>query len=434
MPAALTHPLSLADALNLAEAQNATLLKAKQDLEAAHGVVIQTRAILLPKVHARGGYRVVEQGSIDRLPLPQTLPGGLGSFQILYPDQSWSADIQVVQSIYEGGRMSSAVRSGRLTREQARFQYQAVLAEVFLETQVAYADILLGAQQIEVQEASLKLLTQELRDTQRRFDAGTVPRFNVLRAEVELANSRPRLIRAKNAYRIAKNNLVNLMGLDLPRTVWDDIPLTLSGKLEAAPAEIDLPAALTQALERRPELAALRRAEGLRAEALTQARAGARPRVSAFGGYGGRNSQFHADLGREVHGWEAGAQVSWDLFDGRLTEGRVREATALREKARREIEETSRRIELEVRTRYSQWVEAREVLESQRKVQEQADEALRLAISRAEAGTGTQLDVLNAQTALTEARSTQIQAVHDYTVALVRFERAVGQGMGAARP
>ena len=87
-----------------------------------------------------------------------------------------------------------------------------------------------------------------------------------------------------------------------------------------------------------------------------------------------------------------------------------------------------RRIELEVRTAYSQFIEAKEVLESQQKVVEQADEALRLANARAEAGTGTQLDVLSAQTALTEARSTQAQALRDYAVARARLQRAIGDG------
>ena len=69
---------------------------------------------------------------------------------------------------------------------------------------------------------------------------------------------------------------------------------------------------------------------------------------------------------------------------------------------------------------------ADEVLKSQEKVVEQAEEALRLARARSEAGSGTQLDVLGAQTSLTEARTTQIQALHDYAVARARLERAVG--------
>ena len=69
------------------------------------------------------------------------------------------------------------------------------------------------------------------------------------------------------------------------------------------------------------------------------------------------------------------------------------------------------------------------MLESQKKVVEQAEEALRLATARSEAGTGTQLDVLGAQTSLTEARTTQIVALHDYSVARARLERAIGQNL-----
>ena len=65
-------------------------------------------------------------------------------------------------------------------------------------------------------------------------------------------------------------------------------------------------------------------------------------------------------------------------------------------------------------------------MESQKKVVEQAEEALRLARARADAGTGTQLDVLSAQTALTEARTTDVRARRDYAVAVARLERAIG--------
>ena len=106
--------------------------------------------------------------------------------------------------------------------------------------------------------------------------------------------------------------------------------------------------------------------------------------------------------------------------------GKVEQAKALYKKAECDVEDSARRIELEVRTAYSNFIEAKEVLESQKKVVEQAEEALRLANARADAGTGTQLDVLSAQTALTEARSTQVQALRDYAVARARLERAIG--------
>jgi len=425
LPAWITRPLSLADALNVGLQQNGALLKARSDLEASYGVVMQTRAVALPRVQATGNYTDLEPTRIDQF--PSFGPSPTNVFNI--PHESWNADIRIVQSIYQGGQISSALRSAKLTKEQAILQYQTVVADTVVNVRVAYYDVLLAAQQITVEEASVNLLTKELEDQQRRFQAGTVPRFNVLRAEVAVANERPKLIRARNDYRIAKNNLSNLLGYNLPRNVWEDIPLQLTDVLEARPYTIELPAAITQALERRTELGALRKQEQLQQEHVIAARAGYKPGVQLFAGYGGQNSEFHNDLGWGLHGWEAGAQVSWNIFDGLLTQGRVKQAKALYEKSKTDLEDTGRQIELEVRTAYSTFLEARDVLDSQQKVQEEAEEALRLARARAEAGTGTQLDVLDAETSLTQARTTQVQALHDYEVARARLERAIGQDM-----
>ena len=423
-PAWLTRPLSLGDCLDTALQQNGAILRSKADVMASFGIEVQTRAIALPKVRGTGLYQANDADTIETFPSP---------FPVRQPDQTWSLGVKIVQSVYEGGRIESARRVAQLTKEQALLLHQTVIADTLLAVRVAYDDLLLAAQQIIVQEASVNLLKKELEDTTRRFEAGTVPRFNVLRAEVELSNAKPRLIRSKNAQRIAKNNLVNLLGFSVPPGGGEEIPLQLSGKLDAEPYQVELPSALVRAWEGRTELATLRKSERLRYEAILNADAGRKPSAQLFAGYGARNSSFSDNPGRAVYGWNAGAQVSWDIFDGRLTQGKVDEARALHIKSRTEIDDTMRRIELEVRTAYSNFIEAKEVLESQKKVQESAEEALRLANARADAGTGTQLDVLNAQTALTEARTTQIVALHDYSVARARLERAVGVKFGAEK-
>jgi outer membrane protein TolC len=418
LPAWITRPLSLADALNLVSQHNATILKAKNDLEAAYGVVVQTRAIVIPKLQATGNFTRNDPDLIEPFP-----PG----ISITLPRQNWNSGLQVVQSIYEGGRLTSALRTARLTKEQAVLQYQTVVADTLLAARVAYYDVLVAAQQIVVNEASVNLLDKEREDQQHRFDAGTVPRFNVLRAEVAVANERPKLIRARNDHRIAKNNLSNLLGYNLPREIWEDVPLQLTDQLEATPYQIDMPSAIAQALEKRTELGALRKAQDLQRENVINARAGFKPSLQAFAGYDWRSSQYNTDIGLNFNGWTVGAQLSWDIFDGMLTRGKVMQAKALYEKSGTDLDDTARHIELEVRTAYSTFREASEVLESQLKVQEEAEEALRLANARAEAGTGTQLDVLDAETSLTEARTTQVQALHDYAVARARLERAIGQ-------
>lgn len=420
----LTKPLALEDCIDLALRQNSAIRKSESDLEAAYGLILQTRSIAVPKLRATGNFSASDPDSVDKFP-PQV--------PIKQADQHWTAGVQVVQSIYEGGRVRSALRSAKLTREQALAQHEAVLAGTLLDVRLAYYDVLLAVQQIVVQEASVNLLQKELDDQQRRFDAGTVPKFNVLRAEVELSNAKPRLIRARNTLRIGQNNLAHLLGFTLPREVWENIPMKLSGTLESPAWTLELPAAIAQSMERRPELEALRNAESLRREGIRNARAGRLPSVQAFAGWGWRNSSFSDNLSDDLSGWSAGAQLSWDIFDGFNTRGRVQEATAHLTRAEEELSEAGRRIELEVRTAYSNVMEAREVMESTRKVHEQADESLRLATARSEAGTGTQLDVLNAQTALTEARTIQIQAQRDFAAARARLERAIGADLRVTR-
>jgi len=236
-PTWIARPLSLPDAIDVALRQNANVLKGKSDIEAAYGVVLQTRAVVLPTVRSTGNFTANDPGLQESFPSP---------FPVHLPNQTWLVDLRVLQAVYQGGRLKSALRQAKLTKEQALAQYEAVLADTILEVQVAYYDVLVALQQIAVQEASLNLLTNQLSDTRNRFEAGTVRPFNVLRAEVELANARPRLIRARNASRIAKNNLATLLGYDVPKNIWEDIPLNLTDKLEAEPMPIQLPTALVR--------------------------------------------------------------------------------------------------------------------------------------------------------------------------------------------
>ena len=162
LPGWITRPLSLTDCLNIALQQNATILKAGNDLEASQGVVVQTRAVALPRVQATGQYKDTDPHAMESLPFP----GG----PVTLPHQNWNSSVQIVQSIYEGGKMVAALRAASVTKQQALAQYQTVIADTLLGVRVAYYDVLLAAQQITVHEASVVLLQKELEDQQRRYD------------------------------------------------------------------------------------------------------------------------------------------------------------------------------------------------------------------------------------------------------------------------
>lgn len=417
-----TNALSLNEALEVALRQSPAILKGRQDIQESYGVSLQLRSAMLPRITGAASYLAIGDGNIESVQTP--------SFGFrLRNDQFWNANILVSQPLYAGGGIRSRVRSAGLTREAALAQFQATVADALLSIKVAYDDVLLSMEQIQTQKASVALLEKELLDQRRRFDAGTAPRFNVLRAEVELANAKPRLIRAENAFRISRDTLATLLGWNIPTNSLDSIPLQLSDSLAAEPFDITLPMAIAKARVQRPELTVRAMDRRLRKEDVTQAQANYYPSVGIAGGYQGQSRVFSDDLSLVLDGWTAGAQFNWSILDFGLTKGRVDAAKARLAKSGIDQDDTVRRIDLEVRTAHSTFIEAREVLASQQKVIEQAEEAVRLAMARNDAGSGTQLDVLSAQTALTEARTVHAQALRDYAVALARLDRAMGDGI-----
>ena len=417
-------PLTLDQALEFALAHNVTLRKGRQDLEEAQGLAIQQRAARLPRLAATGAYQQLDEARIERVQFSAAQPA-----TPFLNDQSWNANLVVTQPIYAGGKYNSMARSSRLTREAALASYQALVANTLLEVRTAYSDVLLAVEQIVVQEASKKLLERELETARRSLEAGTVPKFNVLRAEVELANALPPLIRARNQERISRNTLALLLGCDIPADSGVDIPLRTADSLKAEPFEVSVGAALNAAWVRRPEIKAAQSASQLRHEEGLQTRADLLPSLSGTAGYGVQNRNFIRDLDRTLDGWTVGVQANWLLFDFGQTQAKVNMARAREERARLEVEDVRRGIELEVRTAFSLFMESKEVLVSQTRVIEQAEEAVRLVTARAEAGSSTQLEVLSAQTALKLSRTQYSQALRDYTVARAKLERAMGEGV-----
>jgi len=215
----------------------------------------------------------------------------------------------------------------------------------------------------------------------------------------------------------------------VPASVWEDIPLTLTGKLEAQPDEIEF--AFTASARALAWRARTRRLSTRRMAAQRRYRARQfrlqTPNCRSSAASGARNSSFTDDFYRDVSGANAGVQLNWSLWDGSQNPRPGDRSQGPSTSAPKSIARTrAGALNSRFAPRYSSFLEAKQVLASQLKVLEQAEEALRLARSRYEAGTGTQLDVLDAQTALTDARTTHVRALREYSVALARLQRAVG--------
>lgn len=420
-PATAAAPtLSLADCIDLALKQNPSVLKAKEELRRTHGLIVEARAPALPQLNANGSYRRIERKFIDSFP---------GSAAGPTPNQlePWSATVELSQLVYAGGRVRAAWRAAKYSDQIAALDFQRVVAETILNIRSAFYQILLNKALVAVREQSVKLLEEQLQDAQHRFDAGAVPRFNVLRAEVELANAKPPLIRAQNDLRLSREALVKLLAIDSPKQQRQDFtPITFTGELTYEHRAWSLDDALTKALNHRPEYQQAERQVRLAREGVRVAASGYKPEVKVFGDYGIGDKLFGTQINDTKNGWTAGASATWALFDGMLTHGQVTQARAKFNEAELDYADERRSVELEVRQAFSAYLQALELIEASKKTVEQGDESLRLSEARFRAGTGTQLDVLSAQTALTDARSNEIQALHDYNVSLATLERVTG--------
>jgi outer membrane protein TolC len=434
--------LTLAEAVKIALRQNPEVLKQLQEIERTRGLIIEARAEALPHLSVSASYdqrdkRLVENtntgggagGSNVEIPLGngQTLDlgplfAGLSQNNIVSPDKTWQVSFEVRQALYAGGRIKASIQVAKFTEDSAYWQLRNVIDQVVAQTRSQFATVLTNRSLITVAEETVRLQEDLLKDQKNRFEAGTVPRFNVLRAEVELANVVPQLIRAKNDYLISQIDLAKTLGLD--PGPGGKPSFTCVGELRVMERPYGVKQALDLAKARRPFLKVQRQQIKVQAENIKIALAGYHPRIDARAGYLFRNSRLTDDIEASVDGWFLGVTGSWDIFDGLATHGRVTQAKAQLESAKVNYDDSVQQVELEVQTAFANLQTQRETIRSQQKNVEQALEALRLASERLAAGAGTQLEVLDARVALTSARTTELQARGDYNIALAEFDRA----------
>ena len=409
-PPPVPDTLDLKTAIGFALENSFAIRQARERIKEQEGVVLEVGARQIPNVGADGVYQRNDEN------IGQGFPPS---------DRAWQLNVTASQVLFAGGGVRAATRSAKLAREAAVLDLQAAINDALLQVRTAFYAVLLAREQIKVQESNLDLLQQQLKTATDRFQAGTVSSFEKLRAEVAMANAKVPLITARNDYRLAIEALRQALGFatNTPETS-QKVP-EFVGTLDFTPVNFDLQAAFESARVNRPDLERLAKLTDARTEAVTAARSGYFPNVSAYAGWALRKGVTNR-FDDTDDGWLAGVQTHWAIFDGRATAGRVAQARSQLEQTRMTFEEARLAVDVEVRRAYSEWQQATELAEASQRVVEQATEAVRLAHARYTAGTSTQLDVLQAQVDLTTARTNQIQAFYAYNIAVASLRKAMG--------
>ena len=453
---------TLDEAILTALQRNPTLLIAEQEIKRTQGVIIQIRAEILPHINASGifdwtdpnliGARILGGTTTGTNPTPGSTATGAAASLVDSPpsqvrdvagpalaarsstpstintqtsDVSYSINVLGTQLIFNGTTWPS-IRGTFFQRDSAYFAFRNILDQLLATVKTQFYQIVVNRELIKVQEQSVQLLQSQLQDQQNRFEAGTVPRFNVLQAEVAYYNQLPLLITAQNNYRISKLTLAKTLGLDFQPRRGENPLLEVIGEMPYVPRTIALADAIELGKQRRPFLKQARANVLNQRQQLRAATGQWLPTITTTGGgewvSSPTNSSWH-DISK---GWIAQVQGSLPIWDSGQIYGQVKQQRALLSEAEFTYEDDARQVELEVQTAYSNLQQNRELIKSQEKNVGLAEEALRLAKARLDAGAGVQLDVLNAQVQLLTAQSTQLQALFGYNSSLAEFDRATG--------
>lgn len=363
-------------------------------------------------------------------------------------DNSLQGAVSLTWNLWTAGRLGAAVGAARELVAAGQWQHAAVADAVRFQATAAYLDALLAAQRVRIAEDALATTAEALRLTRAGNTQGTVSRFDLLRAEVELANREVPLIQARNAQRQSELALARLCGLA------PSVRLALTDTLAAvagAPGGFDqagvtgaggdrggaggaIEPAIVDALvaamrDGSPELHALRHQVAAGQQAVALARAARGPTVQLKGQYG-LQAEWDNDVApsQEERATSAGVglAVTVPIFDGWHARAGIQGAEARLRLAELELARLDRDRELAVRQASLQLASALAALAGRRESVALAGEAYRLAAVRLENGLATPLERLDAELALTQARLQLAESLHACNLARAAVALAVG--------
>ena len=430
-----SRTLTLEDSLQIARQTNLQIQTTQERVKSAEAQVRTAQAGLLPNVSLNSSYRYA--GALPKSVLETTgafgPPGAGGEMAPLSAmgddsetiielefgaHHNFQADLTLNQPIFAWGRYYKNYQSAKLSLAAAHKELDAAYNQLVLDVSEAFYRILLSLEFVNVSEQTVELVEQQLKIAQNLFEAGASTNFDILRAEVLLANARSNLIRAKNGERVAMDFYKNVLNIDLGESI------AVQGNLEQPILEFDLEQLIEFAMEKRPELHQLQLTEGAAKKQVDVAKTRSRPALSFFTNYQLDHNERLEAMNRI---WNLGFALNVPIFDGLATRAAVKQAESGLKQTQLGKQQMIDAIELEVRSAYLNLLEAKTLIDVQRETVEQAQESVRIANLRYENGMITSVELTDAQLALSQAEVNRLQSLHDYAVGLARLEKAIGQ-------
>jgi outer membrane protein TolC len=404
--------LTVEQAVRLVLESHPAIQQAIQYVAASQARIDQSRSAYYPDISGDGSYARIG-------PIPEITVGPGEAFK-LYPENNYDFHVGLRQTVYDFGRRSTGVELAQTGQQAAGDKADLVKSNLAYQTIAVFYSILFLGQDIAVLDEQIEALNQHLLVTEKKAQAGTATDFDILTTRVRVAAATSQRVDVASMLENQKTVLHQLLGMPSEAVV------ELKGDFAAIPISLNADSLITIAMQRLPELRLSRNAETSAGFQRRLASLADRPTVNANIMYGFRNGYF-PNLNTLKGNWIAGADLQVPLFNGHRTRGRVNEADANLSAAQAHTRDLERRAFAEIKQAIEDVTASLEKLQTSELQVRQAEDALSNARVRYDAGVITNLDLLDAQTSLSNARLVHLRALYD----LVNSRYALDQATGA---
>jgi outer membrane protein len=404
-------PLTLDQCVALGLKFNPALRGNQSTVEAQKARVEQALAAYYPQINFNAAYNANTFNFI-------TLAGQYRPYTYNWTFQDvFSMGPNLSQTIYDFGRTSSAVKQNRENVIASEQDLVTTRQTVILNVKQAYFGVLQAQHLVEVAQEVVNNTKQHLDQAQGFYQAGTRPKIDVTKAEVDQANAELALITARNNYLVARVNLNNAMGLT------EKLEFPLEDIMGITPQPIVLDEIVKTAFDQRPEILQLKAKQRSQEAAIQLAQSSYYPILSGTAQYLFRGRHMPSETA-----WDAfmGATLTIPIFSGFLSPNQVSEQRANLRNLLAQEETLKLNIRLEAEQAYLAQKQAEEQVRVTQKTVGQAQENYDLASGRYQVGVGSPLEITDAEVSLANAKANYIQALYNYKTAEARIEKAMG--------
>jgi outer membrane protein TolC len=405
--------LTVRDAIKMALRYNLGAIESGQNAQIARGQRLLALSNLLPQVSA-GASETVQQLNLATVGLSGLnvpgIPTVVGPFGYSSVDASFNQTLFSFESIQR-------FRSARTAEQAAQLSYQDILDVVTLAVGNAYLQIIEAGSRIEAREAQVRNARALYDQAIDQVQAGTAPRIEATRTEVQLHTEEYNLSIARNNFQVAKLNLGRAIGLPLGQQfdLADALPYS-----DISPLSVD--EALQIAYKSRSDFRSALASQKASAQTLSATKGERYPVVAVNGDYGDIGPTFGHSHGDFT--FQAGIRVP--LFTGGRIKGDITQAEAELQQRKAEAENVRGQIDYDVRTAFLNLNAAKEQVTVAKQNVELANENLARSKDRFSSGVTDSVEVVQAEQSLASANDQYITSLYDHNLAKLSLARALG--------